>query len=110
MMPTCLDLAGIAPVDSVDGESIAPFLRGESDDTCETIFSERQEWCMIVSGDWKLVAQREAQGLEPSMMINLAEDPYELQNRVEDEALAERRAAMLERLVTWDRDVRNLLK
>ena len=34
MMPTFLELAGLNAVDSVEGQSMAPFLRGESDATC----------------------------------------------------------------------------
>ncbi len=106
LMPTCIELAGIDPVDSVDGESIAAYLCGETENTCEAIFSEREKWCMIVASDWKLVAQREDEGLVPSMMINLADDPYELNDLIDDATQTDRRSAMFERLVAWDHDVR----
>ena len=43
MMPTCLDLAGLSPVTSVDGHSFAPILRGEQELSDNPVFSERGE-------------------------------------------------------------------
>ncbi len=108
MMPTCLELAGIAPVAGADGQSIAPFLRGETDATCDAVFSERGDWCMMVADGWKLAAERQDDGLAPTLMTHLDEDPYELNNRTEDPAVAELRSTMLARLTAWDQDVRNL--
>jgi arylsulfatase A-like enzyme len=108
MMPTCLEFAGIDPVDGVDGQSIAPFLRGESDETCAAAFSERGDWCMIVTDGWKLAAERQDDGLAPTLMTHLDEDPYELNNRAEDPEFADLRTTMLTRLTAWDRDVRGL--
>lgn len=108
LMPTCLELAGIAPVESVDGQSIAPFLRGETDQTCEAVFSERGDWCMIVKDGWKLAAERQDDGLAPTLMTHLDEDSYELQNRAEDPEFAARRRTMLAHLAEWDRNVRGI--
>jgi arylsulfatase A-like enzyme len=106
LMPTCLDLAGLPPVPSVDGQSIAPFLRGETGRTRDAVFAERPQWCMIVTGGWKLAAGRTDHGLVPTLMTHLDEDPYELQNRVEDDDFAELRAELLGRLTAWDRSLR----
>ncbi len=106
LMPTCLDLTGSGPVDGVDGRSIAPFLRGETDATCDAVFSERHEWCMIVRGGWKLAAQRRDDGLAPTLMTHLDEDPCELDNRVGDPAVAALREELLTRLDAWNREVR----
>ena len=108
MMPTCLELTGISPVDGADGQSIAPYLRGESTETCDAVFSERGDWCMVVSDGWKLAAERQDDGLAPTLMTDLNNDPYELNNRAEDPAVAELRGAMLARLTAWDCDVRNI--
>lgn len=105
-MPTCLDMAGIGPVEGVDGKSFAPWLRGERDTTMEEIFSERGDWCMIVREGWKLVAERGEAGLTPTMMTHVDEDPYELRDRVEDGGVAELRRDLLARLEAWDREVR----
>ncbi len=106
MMPTCLELAGLPPVESVDGTSIAGFLRGESASTQDAIFSECGDWCMIVKSGWKLAAKRRGDGLSPMLMTHLDADPYELDNRAEDPACANLRAEMLKELTAWNTDVR----
>jgi arylsulfatase A-like enzyme len=106
LMPTCLDLAGIEPVPGIDGQSIAPYLRGETTETCEAVFSERGDWCMIVKHGWKLAAERQDDGLAPTLMTHLDDDPYELQNRVDDPAVSERRKELLMELASWDDEVR----
>lgn len=108
MMPTCLELAGLPPVNTVDGTSMAPYLRGESESTQEAVFSERGDWCMIVNGGWKLAAERQDDGLAPTFMTHLDEDPYELNNRSEDPACTDRRHNLLEALMAWDQDVRGI--
>lgn len=108
LMPTCLELAGIDPVASVDGQSIAPFLRGATDKTCDVVFSERGDWCMIVRDGWKLATERQDDGLAPTLMTHLDEDPFELQNRVEDPSVAMLRNELLKQLHAWDQDVRTL--
>ena len=108
LMPTCLDLAGLPPVPSVDGVSFAPLMRGETETAGEAIFSERGSWCMIVRGAWKLVAKRLDDGLSPTMMSDLASDPYEQANRVGDPSVESLRGDLLARLVDWDRRVRLL--
>jgi arylsulfatase A-like enzyme len=107
MMPTCLDLAGLPPVASVDGKSFAPLMRGETERTCETIFSERDQWCMIVKGPWKLAAERQDDGLAPTLMTHLKNDPYEMNNRVEDLSVATLRKELLSELASWDKDIRD---
>lgn len=108
LMPTCLELAGLDPVASVDGKSIAPFLRGETESTLDAVFSERGDWCMIVKDGWKLAAERQDDGLAPTLMTHLDEDPYELTNRVEDLACTDLRGALLDELSHWDQAVRSI--
>ena len=55
-------------------------------------------------------AERQDDGLAPILMTCLDEDPYELQNRVEDPAVSERRRAWLAELASWDDDVRQKKK
>jgi len=106
LMPTCLELARIDPVDGVDGQSIAAYLRGETEATRDAVFSERSDWCMIVRDGWKLAAERRADGLAPMLMTHLDEDPFELRNRVDDPAVAGLRAELLAQLRAWDHAVR----
>jgi arylsulfatase A-like enzyme len=106
LMPTCLELMGLPPVDGVDGASFAPLLRGRTEAGPGFAFSERGTWCMVVGAAWKLVAERGENGLAPTMLFHLDEDPYEMQNRVADPADAPLRDRMLAELAAWDRDVR----
>ncbi len=104
MMPTCLELAGLAPVAGVDGQSFAPLLRGEPQDRSGPVFCERgEEWCMVVQGPWKLAADRRADGLVPTLMTNLTDDPYELCNLVDEPACAAIRQELLHTLDDWNR-------
>lgn len=107
-MPTCLDLAGLPPVDGVDGTNFAPLLRGEAQTLAGPAFSERDnDWCMILKGPWKLCAERRDGALVPTLMTHLIDDPYELQNRVEDEAVATVRRELLHELSAWNQSVAN---
>ena len=108
MMPTCLDLAGLPPVEGVDGKSFAPLVRGETDRAGDAVFSERDQWCMMVNDEWKLAAERQENGLVPTLMTHLQEDPYELKNLADEPSVSARREDMLARLTLWDNDVRGL--
>jgi arylsulfatase A-like enzyme len=61
---------------------------------------------MIVQDGWKLAAERQDDGLAPTLMTNLNRDPYEMSNMAEDPSCSELRSRMLSRLAAWDRDVR----
>lgn len=107
IMPTMLDLANLPACESVDGVSFAPLLRGENQTLIGPVFSERNTWCMVCRGDWKLAADRNEDGsLTPTLMTNLRTDPYELTNRADDAAVAAERASLLETLDRWNRTVR----
>jgi arylsulfatase A-like enzyme len=108
MMPTCLELAGLPPVEGVDGTSFAPLLRGETERAGDAVFSERAKWCMIVKDGWKLAAERQDDGLAPTLMTHLDGDPYEFENLGEDPGVAGLRQELLAQLTAWDQDVREL--
>jgi len=61
---------------------------------------------MIVKDGWKLAAERQDDGLAPTFMTHLYEDPYELKNRVEDSGCADLRRTLLDELSAWNHDVR----
>ena len=104
MMPTCLELAGIEPVDTVDGQSIAPILRGQTDTTRNTVFSECG-WRMIITEEWKLAARHKDGVWTPFLMTHIAEDPYEQNNRVDNPSDAAIQESLLARLQKWHQDV-----
>jgi arylsulfatase A-like enzyme len=109
MMPTCLELAGAQIPDSVQGQSFASLLKGETTQSQDTIFVENNQtnWCMILKGDWKLAAERQDDGLAPYLMTNLREDPYEKHNRFEDASVAELRKELLSELNTWNSAIKS---
>ena len=106
LMPTLLDLTGLPACETVDGKSFAPLLRGESQDLTGPIFSERNKWCMVCQGNWKLAADRtDDHSLMPTLLTNLRDDPYELDNRVNAPDAATKQARLLKTLQEWNRTV-----
>ena len=56
------DLVGIEAPEGVDGVSFAPLLRGDGQTLEGPVFSERDRWCMVCRGHWKLAADRNDDG------------------------------------------------
>ena len=104
-LPTCLDMAGLPALDTTDGTSFGPVLRGEKEKSQHRIFSERANWCMIVKDNWKLVGKRDEDPMLPTMLIDLETDPYELTNRVDDPELSNHQDSLLAELVAWNQEL-----
>lgn len=108
LYPTLLDYAGVS-IDEVaqqsgvalqsllEGESFAPMTKGQVQHWENEVFSEDASWHMLRRGDWKLVLDRHS--LQPTHLFNLKEDPYEMNNRVEDEEVVKR--DLLQRLMHY---------
>ncbi len=84
ILPTLLELSGIAIPDHVDGKSLVPLLRGEPGPVrrwlhCEhsPCYSDAQAFQMVTDGVWKYV-WRPMTGEE--LLFNLDSDPTELRN------------------------------
>ena len=95
ILPTMLDIASSAGADipamgmPVDGRSLMPLARGESDPVDEAIGEYCAEMAghpvfMIRRGDFKYIA---CDGDKP-LLFNLADDPHEVTNLVDDPAHA----------------------
>ena len=69
---------GYQILNDLPGTNFAPLTRGADQVLDGPIFSEMRDWAMVREGDWKLVVDR-CTG-EPSMLINLHDDPYEQHN------------------------------
>ena len=86
VMPTLLDLAGVPVPSSVDGVSLAPFLRGESVPVREWLhgehlhFGQSIQW--VTDGKIKYV-WGSSRGVE--QLFDLVADPGELRNLVKSE-------------------------
>lgn len=87
LLPTFLDLAGLPPDPGLQGRSLSKLLAGVEDPTpvdALTIASFDGRRTALVRGHWKLIF--EAPGLDEEL-FDLATDPGEARNRVEDPAL-----------------------
>jgi len=84
-MPTLAGIVGVTPVLSVsadwDGCDIRPVLEGRSDDADRTLYWKTPGARAIRQGDWKLIVYNKGD----AELYNLADDPYERNNRVAEE-------------------------
>jgi arylsulfatase A-like enzyme len=102
---TFLDLAGVPVPESFQGQSLAPILRGEAEDTGRRdifagyhgnqfgLYSQR----MVRGRRWKYVWNATAE----DELYDLEADPGEIVNRATDSACAETLARLRCRLVEW---------
>lgn len=108
ILPTLLELSGTPVPEQVDGISLAPILRGESESVrqwlqCEhsPIYDEEQGFQMLTDGVWKYI-WRPMTGEE--LLFNLDNDHMELKNLTNDsstkEKLEECRAEMINKLTS----------
>lgn len=108
--PTLLELAGAPPMQSVAGRSLTRFLLGdgEAGDWPNDAFAE---CCgspagypsrMLREGPWKIILHH---GYAQPQLFNLAEDPWEMNDRRDDPACAAIRERLLQRVrQSWDGD------
>ncbi len=100
--PTLLELAGLADADAAHrpGRSFADILAGAADAGRDdvVVFDEYGPARMVRTRDWKLVA-RSGQG--PDQLFNLAEDPGERCDRIDDPAGRSALAELRQRLADW---------
>lgn len=97
--PTLLDLAGLAPEPGLPGVDFAPLTRGESQVLRGPVFSEMPKWRMVREDALKLVVEGDED--RPTLLFDLARDPAELENRVDDPAYASSRAHLQGLLKEW---------
>ena len=108
LMPTCLDLAGIDTPDHVDGESLAPWLRGEQPGWREYLhsehapcYSEQQAYHMLTDGKWKYI-WRPTDGSE--QLFDLTTDPEERHDAASETVDAAELTAWRARLIEHLKD------
>ena len=99
IFPTILGLAG-APVPSpIDGRSLAPIWRGETDSVREALFLSFTDSMRAVRYDrWKLIVYPQVNHLQ---LFNLDLDPNEIVNLADDPAQADRIARLTVLLEEW---------
>ena len=118
VLPTMLDLAGLDVPPALEGGSLAPMLRGEpgADDPERSVFVVFQRYELpgdgqggftpmraIIKGTRKLAIHL----LDTDELYDLAGDPAELHNRIDDPAYASVRDALHDELIDWMYAVRD---
>lgn len=99
VMPTCLDYAGVAPPDGVQGASLRPVLRQDAiaPGWRDAAFAEGREVKMLRDYNWKLILYP---GRRYGEMYDIRSDPLELRNLWNEPAYAPARAELVYRLAT----------
>ncbi|MEX0718378.1 MAG: sulfatase [Planctomycetaceae bacterium] len=96
LAPTCLDVGGVDIPERMDGISLVPLLKGETDKTRPEIFVEywsdivypriRQMGYRAIRAErYKLIRYKDLEGMDE--LYDLERDPFELENRIADETL-----------------------
>ena len=97
IMPTCLDIANVDIPDSVDGRSLLPLLRGEQTEWRDHLHIEQApQHQTITDGKEKFIFWVK-DGVE--QFFDLASDPDERHDRINDPAYADRVAHWRHRLI-----------
>lgn len=97
LLPTLLELLGIAKPGGVQGRSLLPAIAGP-ERRAGVVHSEFPGAKMVRTREWKLIHYVRAPYGE---LYNLKEDPHELYNRSDDSACAAGKSEMLARLADW---------
>jgi len=99
LFPTICDLVGAEVPDSVQGRSLVPSMKNGSPEAGwrDAVFSQIGDMQMIRTETEKL----NIYGGESGEYFNLAEDPKEFHNRIDDSACADRVAALRSRFDQW---------
>ena len=101
--PTMLDLAGAAPRDDLHGMSLAPILDGEDPDWrssflveyySDTVFERiyLMGYKAVRTDRYKYIRYEDLDGMDE--LYDLAGDPYELRNVIDDPRYADERAEL----------------
>jgi len=106
LMPTFLEAAGVDPPGGIDGRSLLAFLRGERPrNWFESVYCEHhgevwgyQSQRMVRTGEWKYVYNPH----DADELYDVRQDPYEMQNRIDDPACAAALEEMKARLIGWN--------
>jgi arylsulfatase A-like enzyme len=106
--PTILDWAGLKEIgERSDGISLVPYLEGQAAEPSFPAFSERKSsgggsWRMVCLDGFKFVARYGKDGiLIPEALFNLAEDPYEMNNLLDDSGFGTVRERLFAMVEDW---------
>ena len=97
---TCLDYAGCPEEPSCEGNSFAALTQDPNAEPMNRpIFSEMKPWCMVRQGSHKLVAEKNP--FELTHLYDIDNDPYELNNLINDADLKDIQENLRSQLESW---------
>ncbi len=102
LLPTILDYAGCAPQENAAGISLRPYIEGKTSAKDRVAISEYRNFC-ATTRNWKLFTR--GRSLEPAALYNIADDPYEMINLIDDPACADLRLLLGRELARWHQRV-----
>jgi arylsulfatase A-like enzyme len=99
LLPTFSELAGVKLAEKIDGKSLVPVLRNPDAEIYHfTVGYFQDSQRMIRKGDWKLIWYPK---IDRRQLFNVASDPLELNDLVEEPAHRERIPELHAELVEW---------
>ena len=98
LLPTLLDYAGVEAPQAAEGVSLRAQIEGGAANDNRVVISEYQSFCATTQS-WKLVAS--GRTLKPAALYNIVEDPYELDNRLDEASCAAILAGLQAALTDW---------
>jgi arylsulfatase A-like enzyme len=103
LFPTLCDLAGVPVPDGLDGRSLAPVLRGESDGVRDgAVFAYRDVQRGVRQGRWKLIRYPK---IDRTQLFDLEADPDERHDLSADPAQRRQVQGLMRALNLWRRDL-----
>jgi len=102
LLPTILDYAGCAPQENAAGISLRPYIEGKTSAKGRVAISEYRNFC-ATTRNWKLFTR--GRSLEPAALYNIADDPYEMINLIDDPACADLQFYLSRELEKWHQRV-----
>jgi hypothetical protein len=87
LYPTLCDILGLAIPETIEGKSLLPVLKNRKAKVRDSVFMAYRSFQRAVrtSDNWKLIKYN-VRGVDTTQVFNLNEDPWEINNLVEDPA------------------------
>ncbi len=102
LLPTLLDYAGCAPEERAEGISLRPYIEGKTSAKDHVAISEYHNFC-ATTREWKLFTR--GRSLEHAALYNLADDPYEMNNLLDNPSCADQQSCLSRELAGWHQRV-----
>jgi arylsulfatase A-like enzyme len=103
--PTLCDLAGLPMPAGLEGQSLAPAMRGQGQDERESLFFAYKDIQRAVRDERFKLIEYNVAGQRTAQLFDLADDPWELKNLAQDGRYAQRLQNLRNRLVQWKEEL-----